>query len=188
MLKDRILKDGKILKGDILKVDSFLNHQIDVSLLDEMGKEFYKKFGDRAVTKILTIEASGIAIASITARFFNCPVLFAKKTPSSNLSDDVYTSSVRSYTHNATYNIKVAKSYLKAEDRVLIVDDFAANGNALTGLIDLVKDAGATIVGACIAIEKGYQGGADALRSQGYDIYSLAIIDKMDADGIVFRD
>lgn len=187
LLEERILKDGKVLDGDILKVDSFLNHQIDVQLAAEMGKEFYKKFGPENVTKILTIEASGIAIACLTAHSFGCPVLFAKKTATSNLSEDVYSAEVFSYTHGKKNNVLVSKQYLSPSDRVLIVDDFAANGEAARGLISLVKKAGATLVGVGIAIEKGYQGGGDALRKEGVDVYSLAIVDKMDKNGIVFR-
>ncbi len=186
-LKERIVKDGKCLSADILKVDSFLNHQIDVALLDEIGKEFARLYKDCGVNKILTIEASGIAIACLTAKYFEAPVVFAKKSKTSNISNDVYTSEVPSYTHGNVNTILVSKQYLNADDRVLIVDDFLANGCALNGLVDLVQAAGATVVGAGIVIEKAYQGGGDALRARGIRVESLARIAAMDAEnGVTF--
>ncbi len=187
LLEERILKDGKIFPGNVLKVDSFLNHLIDVDLLNKMGEEIYRLFKDCGVTKILTIEASGIAIAILTAQFFNCSVLFAKKSKTSNLSADVYITSVKSYTHNATYRVQVAKSYLKKEDKVLIIDDFLANGEAMRGLIDLIEQAGATLVGCVAAVEKGFQKGGDDLRAKGVRVESLAIVDSMEDGKIVFR-
>lgn len=190
-LKAKILSDGVVKKGNVLKVDSFLNHQMDVRLYNEIGKEFYRLFGDCNVTKILTIEASGIGIACVTAQSFNyCPVVFAKKSKTSNVSDSVYTSQVESFTHGNVNTVIVSKEYIKPEDRILIIDDFLANGAALTGLIDIVGQAGATVVGAGIVIEKGFQDGGKKLREKGYRIESLAIIDSMnDETGeIVFRD
>ncbi|MDO4846811.1 MAG: xanthine phosphoribosyltransferase [Clostridiaceae bacterium] len=190
-LKAKILSDGVVKKGNVLKVDSFLNHQMDVRLYNEIGKEFYRLFGDCNVTKILTIEASGIGIACVTAQSFNyCPVVFAKKSKTSNVSDSVYTSQVESFTHGNVNTVIVSKEYIKPEDRILIIDDFLANGAALTGLIDIVGQAGATVVGAGIVIEKGFQDGGKMLREKGYRIESLAIIDSMnDETGeIVFRD
>lgn len=186
-LKERIVKDGKCLSADVLKVDSFLNHQIDVVLLDEIGKEFARLYKDCGVNKILTIEASGIAIACLTAKYFGAPVVFAKKSKTSNISNDVYTAEVASYTHGNVNTIMVSKQYLNADDRVLIVDDFLANGCALNGLVDLVQAAGATVVGAGIVIEKAYQGGGDALRARGIRVESLARIAAMDAEnGVTF--
>ncbi len=182
LLEDRIIKDGKILPGDVLKVDSFLNHQIDVSLISELGKELYRLYSEAGVTKILTIEASGIGIACLTAQYFDVPVVFAKKSRSSNISNDVYMSAVESYTHGNTNNIIVSKQYLNENDRVLIVDDFLATGNALFGLIDLCEQAGAAVVGCGIAIEKQYQGGGDLIRKQ-YRVESLAKISSMSDDG-----
>ena len=190
-LKAKILSDGVVKKGNVLKVDSFLNHQMDVRLYNEIGKEFYRLFGDCNVTKILTIEASGIGIACVTAQSFNyCPVVFAQKSKTSNVSDSVYTSQVESFTHGNVNTVIVSKEYIKPEDRILIIDDFLANGAALTGLIDIVGQAGATVVGAGIVIEKGFQDGGKKLREKGYRIESLAIIDSMnDETGeIVFRD
>lgn len=157
LLEDRIQRDGKVKEGHVLKVDSFLNHQMDIALFTEMGKEFYRLFGSEGVTKILTIEASGIGIACITALYFHVPVLFAKKNQTKNIAGDVYTSRVESFTHGRVYEIRVAKEFLLPGDRVLIIDDFLANGSALRGLIQLVRDAGASLVGAGIAVEKGYQ-------------------------------
>lgn len=190
-LKAKILSDGVVRKGNVLKVDSFLNHQMDLRLYNEIGKEFYRLFGDCNVTKILTIEASGIGIACVTAQSFNfCPVVFAKKSKTSNLSDGVYTSTVESFTHGTVNTILVSKDYLNENDRILIIDDFLANGAALTGLIDIVNQAGATLVGCGIVIEKGFQDGGRMLREKGVRIESLAIIDSMnDETGeIVFRD
>ena len=190
LLKERIRKDGKVKDGDVLKVDSFLNHQIDVKLLEEIGKEFKRLFGNEEVTKVLTIEASGIGIAVETARAFGVPVVFAKKSKTKNIAGEVYTSKVMSYTHGREYDIIVSKDFLGPEDRVLIVDDFLANGAALEGLIQLIKDAGATLCGCGIVIEKGFQPGGEELRKRGINIQSLAIVDSMDpATGeICFRD
>ncbi len=189
LLKDRIVKDGKIRPGNVLKVDSFLNHQMDIELFGEIGKEFKRRFADCEVTKILTIEASGIGIACIAARYFKVPVLFAKKTQTKNIAGDVYTCKVESFTHGRVYDIIVSKQFLRAEDKILIIDDFLANGSALLGLAELVKAAGATLAGAGIVIEKGFQEGGSLVRSKGVRVESLAIIDAMsEEDGITFRD
>jgi xanthine phosphoribosyltransferase len=186
ILEDRILKDGKVKDGGILKVDSFLNHQMDVSLFGEMAKEFYKLFAGEGINKILTIEASGIGIACITAQAFGCPVIFAKKTKTKNIAGDVYTSKVESFTHGTSYDIIVSKEFLLPGDRVLIIDDFLANGAALEGLISLVNDAGASLIGAGIAIEKAFQPGGEKLRSKGVRIESLAKIKSMEGGKLVF--
>ena len=187
LLEERIRKDGKIRGSDVLKVDSFLNHQMDVALLDEIGKEFYRLFGDCGVTKILTIEASGIGIACMTARSFGVPVIFAKKNKTKNIAGDVYTSKVESFTHGRVYDIIVAKEFLRPEDRVLIIDDFLANGSALQGLIKLVTDAGATLVGAGICIEKAFQPGGDLIRSMGVRVESLARVKSLsEENGVEF--
>ena len=189
LLQDRIVADGKIEAGNILKVDSFLKHQIDVSLLEEIGQEFKRQFGDREVNKILTIEASGIAIACIAARYFNVPVVFAKKSRSLNIAGDVYTAKVESFTHKNTNDIIVSKKFLSPEDRILIVDDFLANGKAILGLCQLVEQAGATLVGAGVVIEKGFQDGGKRIREAGIDLRSLAILEEMDVNtGIRFRE
>lgn len=189
LLKDRIRKDGKIRSGNVLKVDSFLNHQMDIELFGEIGKEFKKRFADCEITKILTIEASGIGIACIAAQYFKVPVVFAKKTQTKNIAGDVYTGKVESFTHGRVYDIIVAKEFLKPTDKILIIDDFLANGSALFGLTKLVKDAGATLVGAGIVIEKGFQEGGELVRSSGVRVESLAILESMSEDGqIVFRD
>ncbi len=189
LLQERILKDGQIEAGNILKVDSFLNHQIDVSLLEEIGKEFHRQFTGQQISKILTIEASGIAIACIAARYFRVPVIFAKKTRSLNIAGDVYTAQVESFTHKNTNDIIVSKKFLSPEDRVLIVDDFLANGKAILGLAKLVEQAGATLVGAGVVIEKGFQDGGKRIREAGIDLHSLAIVDAMDVNtGIRFRE
>lgn len=188
-LKDRIVKDGKIREGNVLKVDSFLNHQLDIDLFEQMGEEFKRRFEGKEITKILTIEASGIAIACIAARYFKVPVVFAKKTQTKNIAGDVYTSKVESFTHGKVYDIIVAKEFLTPEDRVLIIDDFLANGKALLGLTKLVQNAGATVVGAGIAIEKGFQDGGKLIRESGIHLESLAIIDEMSVeDGVTFRE
>ena len=187
-LKERIIKDGKIREGNVLKVDSFLNHQLDINLFDQMGEEFKRRFEGKEITKILTIEASGIAIACIAARHFNVPVVFAKKTQTKNIAGDVYTSKVESFTHGKVYDIIVSKDYLNSEDKVLIIDDFLANGKALVGLIKLVQDAGATVVGAGIAIEKGFQEGGKLIRESGVHLESLAIVEEMSVEnGVTFR-
>ena len=189
LLQDRIVADGKIEAGNILKVDSFLNHQIAVSLLEEIGQEFKRQFGDREVNKILTIEASGIAIACIAARYFNVPVVFAKKSRSLNIAGDVYTAKVESFTHKNTNDIIVSKKFLSPSDRILIVDDFLANGKAILGLCQLVEQAGATLVGAGVVIEKGFQDGGKRIREAGIDLRSLAILEEMDVNtGIRFRE
>ena len=190
LLKDRIRKDGKIKAGNILKVDSFLNHQMDTDLFTVFGKEFKRRFQDAEVTKILTIEASGIGIACIAAQSFRVPVVFAKKTQTKNIAEDVYTTKVQSYTHGRIYDIIVAKEFLGKGDKVLLIDDFLANGKALEGLIDLVEVSGAELAGAGIVIEKGFQAGGDALRKRGIRLESLAIVESMDekTGSIVFRD
>lgn len=189
LLQERIVKDGQIEAGNILKVDSFLNHQIDVSLLEEIGKEFHRQFAGQTVNKILTIEASGIAIACIAARYFQVPIVFAKKTRSLNISGDVYTAKVESFTHKNTNDIIVSKKFLSPGDRVLIVDDFLANGKAILGLAKLVEQAGATLVGAGVVIEKGFQDGGKRIREAGIDLRSLAIVEEMDTEhGIRFRE
>ena len=189
LLKERILKDGKVRSGNVLKVDSFLNHQLDIELFGEIGKEFKRRFADQTVTKILTIEASGIGIACIAAQYFNVPVVFAKKNQTKNIAGDVYTSKVESFTHGRVYDIIVSKDFLKPEDKILVIDDFLANGAALIGLINLIKDAGATLVGAGIVIEKGFQEGGKLVRDSGVRVESLAIIESMNENtGIVFRD
>ncbi|MBQ7534134.1 MAG: xanthine phosphoribosyltransferase [Stomatobaculum sp.] len=190
LLMDRIRKDGQVREGNILKVDSFLNHQIDVALLQEIGKELKRQFEGKEVTKILTIEASGIAIACIAAQYFNCPVIFAKKTKTLNIAGDVYTAKVESFTHSTTYDIILSKSFLLPEDKILIIDDFLANGKALLGLSELVRQAGAELVGAGIVIEKGFQEGGKQIREMGIDLHSLAIVDAMDpaAGTITFRE
>ena len=189
LLEDRIIKDGKVFSGNVLKVDSFLNHQIDVELLDKMGSEVKQLFENENVTKVLTIEASGIGVGCMVAKHFNCPLLFAKKTKTLNIKGDVYTSKVESFTHQCTYDIIVSKDFLNETDTVLIVDDFLAKGNALIGLIKLVKEADAKVAGAAIAIEKGFQDGGDMVRKMGVRVESLAIVDSMNDDGtIVFRE
>ena len=187
LLEERILKDGNVKAGNILKVDSFLNHQMDTILYREIGKEFYRLFADCGVTKILTIEASGIGIACVTAQFFDCPALFAKKSKTKNIDGEIFTSEVESYTHGGSYQIMVAKKFLSPEDRVLVVDDFLAKGNALRGLMDVVTQAGATLAGCGIVIEKGFQEGGQMLREKGVRLESLAIIDNMDGGHITFR-
>lgn len=187
LLEQRIRKDGKIRDGGVLKVDSFLNHQMDIALFCEIGKEFHRLFRDENVTKILTIEASGIGIACLAAQYFNVPVIFAKKNKTKNIAGDVYTSQVESFTHGKVYDIIVSKEFLRAEDRVLLIDDFLANGSALQGLINLVRDAGATLVGAGICVEKAFQPGGDLIRDMGVRVESLARIKSMSvADGVEF--
>ncbi len=190
LLKDRIRKDGVIKEGNILKVDSFLNHQMDIALINEIGREFRRLFPDKSINKILTIEASGIGIACITAQYFNnCPVVFAKKTQSINIDGEVYSTKIKSFTHGRTYDVIVKKAFLSPDDNILIIDDFLANGCALLGLIDIVKSSGAKTAGAGIVIEKGYQQGGDLVRSKGIRVESLAIVDEMDpVNGCKFRD
>jgi len=188
-LKERILKDGVVKKGNVLKVDSFLNHQIDIDLLNEMAKEWKKRFESKKINKILTIEASGIGVACIVAQHFNVPVVFAKKAKSINLDGSMYIAEVESYTHQTVNKVIVSKKYLSEEDHVLIIDDFLANGCALQGLIEIAKYAGATIEGIGIAIEKGFQGGGEVIREMGYQLESLAIVDSMNTETgeITFR-
>ena len=180
-LEERILKDGIVREGNVLKVDSFLNHQMDVALLDKIGAELKRRFSDKSISKILTIEASGIGIACMAARHFDVPVVFAKKSQSINIDGDVYAAEVESFTHRCKNMVIVSKKYLNPQDRVLIIDDFLANGCALQGLISIVGQAGGTVEGIGIAIEKGYQAGGRTIRNLGYHLESLAIVESMDA-------
>ncbi len=182
LLKERILAEGQLFPGNILKVDKFLNHQVDVHLLDEIGKEFRRIYADSDINKILTIEASGIGIACIAAMHFDCPVVFAKKSKSINISNDFYQCDVMSYTHNNLNHVIVSKDFIGPEDKVLIIDDFLANGCALNGLIEIVKTAGAELVGCGIVIEKGFQTGGKALRDRGIRVESLAIVESMNPE------
>ncbi|MCQ2508771.1 MAG: xanthine phosphoribosyltransferase [Dorea sp.] len=188
LLKERILKDGVVRPGNVLKVDSFVNHQMDIELINEMGKEFRRRFPGDKVTKILTIEASGIGIACIVAQYFGVPVVFAKKSQSINLDGDLYHTKVQSFTHKKIYDVILSKKFLGPEDHVLLIDDFLANGCALLGLIDLVKEAGATIEGAGIVIEKGFQEGGKVIRDMGIHLESLAIVESMTDDSLTFRE
>lgn len=189
-LEERIVKDGIVKDGNVLKVDSFLNHQMDIELFDQMGAEFKKRFADRPINKILTIEASGIGIACVVAQHFGVPVVFAKKSKSINIEGEMYTAEVESFTHKCKNQVIVAKKFLSEEDHVLIIDDFLANGCALQGLIQIVKSAGGTVEGIGIAIEKGFQTGGTVIRNLGYRLESLAIVDGMDASTgeITFRE
>ena len=187
-LEERIVKDGVVKAGNILKVDSFLNHQMDVRLFRQMGKEFKRRFADKPINKILTIEASGIGIACVAAECFDVPVVFAKKSQSVNIDGDVYVSEVESFTHKRVNRVIVSKKFLGPEDHILIIDDFLANGCALQGLISIVDQAGGTVEGIGIAIEKGFQGGGDRLRNMGVDYHALAVIEKADENGIIFRE
>ena len=187
LLEERILRDGRVKEGNILKVDSFLNHQMDIALFQEMGKEFFRLFGECGVNKILTIEASGIGIACIAAQYFGCPALFAKKSRTRNIDGEVYTSEVESFTHGGSYQVMVSKRFLGPGDRVLIIDDFLAKGNALLGLMDIVSQAGASLAGCGIAVEKGFQEGGARVRARGVRVESLAIIDRMEEGRITFR-
>ena len=189
ILKERIQQDGIVKKGNVLKVDSFLNHQLDVTLLNEMAKEWVKRFEGKNINKILTIEASGIGIACIVAQHFNVPVVFAKKAKSINLDGDMYVAEVESFTHQVTNKVIVSKKYLNEDDHVLIIDDFLANGCALQGLIEIAKYAGATVEGIGIAIEKGFQDGGALIRDMGYQLESLAIVESMNSETgeIAFR-
>lgn len=189
LLEERIASDGIVKAGDVLKVDGFLNHRIDVRLVAELGREFFRLYGNCGINKILTIESSGIAVACLTAQFFDCPVVFAKKSKTKNISDDMYSVPVASYTHGNVNDVVVAKEYLGKGDKVLIIDDFLATGNALLGLIQLVRESGAELVGAGIVIEKAYQDGGAKVREQGVRVESLARIASMSVeDGIVFYD
>ena len=189
-LEERIIKDGIVKEGNVLKVDSFLNHQMDIDLFDQMGAEFRRRFEGKEINKILTIEASGIGIACIVARHFGVPVVFAKKSKSINIEGDMYITQVESFTHKNTNQVIVAKKFLNPEDRVLIIDDFLANGCALQGLISIVRQAGGKVEGIGIAIEKGFQDGGRVIRNLGYQLESLAIVESMDASTgkIVFRE
>lgn len=190
LLEERILKDGIVREGNVLKVDSFLNHQMDTRLFNEMGKEFKRLFQEKPINKILTIEASGIGIACIVAQHFDVPVVFAKKSQSINIEGEVYSTKIESFTHKKTYDVIVSKKYITPEDHILIIDDFLANGCALKGLIDLVQSAGATVEGIGIAIEKGFQKGGEIIRETGLQLESLAIVDAMDSEKgtVTFRD
>ena len=181
-LEQRILKDGIVKEGNVLRVDSFLNHQLDVELLEEIGKEFYKRFKSEKITKVLTVEASGIAIACFVAQKFKVPVVFAKKSKSINLSDDVYSAEVESFTHKTKNTVVVTRKYISKNDRVLVIDDFLANGAALQGLISILNQAGATVTGIGIAIEKGFQPGGQFIRNMGYHLESLAIVESMEVE------
>ena len=182
LLEERIREDGVVKEGNVLKVDSFLNHQMDIELFNEMGKEWARLFADRPVTKILTVEASGIGIACVAAQHFHVPVVFAKKTQSLNIDGEVYSTKIQSFTHKKIYNVIVSKKFLTAEDHVLIIDDFLANGCALMGLLDLAKEAGATVEGIGIAVEKGFQQGGELIRSKGIQLESLAIVESMNSE------
>lgn len=183
------MRDGQVRPGNVLKVDCFLNHQLDVELLDQIGAEFYRIFKEDGINKILTIEASGIAIACMTARHFNVPVVFAKKAKSKNIDGDVYTSTVHSYTYGRDYDITLAQKFLGPQDRVLILDDFLANGKAMNGLLDICRQAGASVGGIGICIEKGFQPGGAEIRAEGYKLASLAIVESMGDNGeISFRE
>lgn len=181
-VEQRILQDGNVREGNVLKVDTFLNHQLDVELLDHVGAEFYRLYKDVGVNKILTIEASGIAIACMTAKYFDVPVVFAKKAKSKNLDGELYTSVVKSFTYGKEYNVTVAQKFLSEKDTVLILDDFLADGKALDGLLDICKQAGAKVAGAGICIEKGFQPGGKRLRDAGVRVESLAIVEDMNAE------
>ena len=189
-LEERILKDGIVKEGNVLKVDSFLNHQMDIELFDQMGAEFKKRFEGKPINKILTIEASGIGIACVVAQHFHVPVVFAKKSKSINIEGEMYVAQVESFTHKCQNNVIVAQKFLNPEDHVLIIDDFLANGCALQGLIQIVQSAGATVEGIGIAIEKGFQSGGRIIRNLGFQLESLAIVESMDAEtgNVVFRE
>ena len=186
LLEDRIRKDGKVIGTDILKVDMFLNHQIDVGLIDEIAKEFFKLFKDCGVTRILTVEASGIGIAVLTAKYFNVPLVFAKKASHKNVGSDLYTAECYSFTHGKSYTMSVSKKYLPKGEKILIIDDFLADGNAVKALMKLVNDSGSETVGVGIAIEKGFQHGGKALRESGVNLQSLAIVESMNENSITF--
>ena len=189
-LEERILRDGIVKEGNVLKVDSFLNHQMDISLFEQMGEEFKKRFAGKEINKIVTIEASGIGIACVVAKYFNVPVVFAKKSKSINIEGDMYVAEVESFTHKCKNQVIVSKKFLSPEDKVLIIDDFLANGCALQGLISIITEAGASVEGIGSAIEKGFQMGGKLIRNLGYQLESLAIVDSMNADTkeIVFRE
>ncbi len=188
LLKERIRRDGKVKDGNIIKVDGFLNHQIDINLLEEIGKEFRRIFDGENITKVITIEASGIAVACLTAMYFNVPVVFAKKSESKNIDGEVYRTKVTSYTRGRDYTVILEKKYLTSNDRILIIDDILATGKAQRGLLDISKQAGAYVAGIGVVIEKGFQGGGDQLRAEGYNVQSLAIIDSMENNTVSFRE
>ena len=188
LLKERIRKDGVVKPGNVLKVDSFLNHQMDIPFINELGKEFKRIFAEAPINKILTIEASGIGIACIVAQYFNVPVVFAKKAQSLNLDGEMYRSKVESFTHKKVYDVILSKKFLGPEDHVLLIDDFLANGCALLGLIEIVRESGAVLEGAGIVIEKGFQDGGKKIRDMGVRLESLAIIDSMTDDSLTFRE
>ena len=190
LLEERIRKDGVVKEGQVLKVDSFINHQMDINLFNEMGKEFKRLFAEKNINKILTIEASGIGLACIIAQHFNVPVVFAKKAKSINLDGEMYCTKIESFTHKRVYDVIVSKKFLSADDHVLIIDDFLANGCAVAGLVDLVRSAGATVEGVGIAVEKGFQQGGKILRDKGLQVESLAIVESMNHETgeIVFRE
>lgn len=188
LLKERIVKDGTVKPGNVLKVDSFLNHQMDIDLINEIGKEFRRRFPSDKITKILTIEASGIGIACIAAQYFHVPVVFAKKAQSINIDGEVYHTKVESFTHKKVYDVILSKKFLDADDHVLVIDDFLANGCALMGLLDIIKEAGATIEGAGIVVEKGFQQGSQIIRQNGIHLESLAIIETMTDTSLTFRE
>ena len=181
-LEERIRRDGVVKAGNVLKVDSFLNHQMDIDLFNEMGKEWARLFADRPITKILTVEASGIGIACVAAQHFHVPVVFAKKTQSLNIDGEVYSTKIESFTHKRVYDVIVSKKFIKPEDHILIIDDFLANGCALEGLLEIVREAGATAEGIGIAVEKGFQKGGDLIRAKGIRLESLAIVESMDEE------
>lgn len=188
LLKDKILNEGNVLPGNILKVDGFLNQQLDIGLIQEIGKEFKRRFKDKKINKILTVESSGIGIAAIASQYFdNIPVVFGKKHKTSKVGDEFYATKIFSFTHNREYEVTIAKKFLSKDDNILIIDDFLANGEAVNGLMDIISQAGATLQGIGIAVEKGFQGGGDALREKGIQVESLAIVDSMTDDSITFR-
>ena len=187
LLKERILKDGRVIGNDLLKVDSFINHQIDVDLLQKIGEEFFHRFDGRGINKIMTVEASGIGIACMTAQYFSVPVVFAKKGNARNIGDDLYQAEVYSFTKGQTYTVAVSKSYLGPRDTVLIVDDFLANGQAALGLVDILSQAGASLAGVGIVIEKGFQKGSRLLRERGIEVQSLAIVDGFCDGKVILR-
>ena len=188
LLEERIRKDGIVKEGNVLKVDSFLNHQMDTDLFNEMGNEFKRLFADKPINKILTIEASGIGIACIVAQHFHVPVVFAKKSQSINIDGDVYSTKIESFTHKKVYDVIVSKKYIGKDDHILLIDDFLANGCALLGLIEIVRESGATLEGAGIVIEKGFQQGGQKIRDMGIRLESLAIVDSMTDHSLTFRE
>ena len=187
LLEDRILRDGIVKPGNILKVDSFINHQMDIPFINELGREFKRRFADSVITKILTIESSGIGIACIAAQYFGVPVIFAKKAQSLNLDGEMYIAKVESFTHKRVYDVILSKKFLTEQDHVLLIDDFLANGCALMGLMDIVKQSGAVLEGAGVVIEKGFQKGGQMIRDMGVHLESLAIVDAMTDDSLTFR-